>query len=95
MIRKYDVTHVNIASFVNRFQQTKHGIEIIMKAPSRARCTHYRASHDKLSIYPSIRHDIEATHGKEQHHEAMFKAGYQHATGTYNSKIRHGKTDND
>ena len=26
----------------------------------------------------------------KQHHEAMFRAGYQHATGTYNSKIRHG-----
>ena len=25
-IRKYDGTHVNIASFINRFQQTKHGI---------------------------------------------------------------------
>ena len=23
-------------------------------------------------------------------HEAMFRAGYQHATGTYNSKLRHG-----
>ena len=26
----------------------------------------------------------------KQHHEAMFRAGYQHATGTYNSKRRHG-----
>ena len=26
----------------------------------------------------------------KQQHEAMFRAGYQHATGTYNSKIRHG-----
>ena len=26
----------------------------------------------------------------KQHHEAMFRAGYQHATGTYNSKEMHG-----
>ena len=26
----------------------------------------------------------------KQHHEAMFRASYQHATGTYNSKTRHG-----
>ena len=26
----------------------------------------------------------------KQHHEAMFRAGYQHATGTYNSKARNG-----
>ena len=35
-----------------------------MKASSRARCTHYRAYHDKLSIHPSIIHGIEAIHGK-------------------------------
>ena len=33
-IGKYNDTHVNIASFVNRFQQTKHGIDIITKASS-------------------------------------------------------------
>ena len=26
----------------------------------------------------------------KQHQEAMFRASYQHATGTYNSKTRHG-----
>ena len=26
----------------------------------------------------------------KQQHEAMFRASYQHATGTYNSKLRHG-----
>ena len=26
----------------------------------------------------------------KQHHEAMFRASYQHATGTYHGKARHG-----
>ena len=26
----------------------------------------------------------------KQHQEAMFRASYQHATGTYNSKTTHG-----
>ena len=26
----------------------------------------------------------------KQHQEAMFRASYQHAKGTYNSKTRHG-----
>ena len=27
----------------------------------------------------------------KQHHEAMFRASYQQATGTYNRKTRYGK----
>ena len=33
---------------------------------------------------------ISARTWHKQHHKAMFRASYQHATGTYNSKIRHG-----
>ena len=36
-----------------------------MKACLRARCTHHKALHDKLSIHPARRHDQEAKHGKK------------------------------
>ena len=65
--RRYDGTHVNLANFINRFRlsrKTEHGINRIMKASLRARCTHHKALHDKLSIHPTRRHDQEAKCGK-------------------------------
>ena len=48
--RRYDGTHVNIASFINRFRlgrKTEHGINIIMKASLRAQITkHFMACED-------------------------------------------------
>ena len=35
-----------------------------MKACLRARCTHHKALHEKLSIHPARGHDQEAKHGK-------------------------------
>ena len=46
--RRYDGTHVNIASFINRFRlgrKTEHGINRIMKASLRAQITHHKAFH--------------------------------------------------
>ena len=65
--RRYDGKHVNIASFVIRFQtwhKTEHGRNINMKASLWALCTHYRAMHDKTSIPTARWHVYEAIHGK-------------------------------
>ena len=82
--RRYDSTHVNIASFINRFRlgrKTEHGINRVMKASLRAQITQHKAFHDK----------------KAQHHqEDMFmkltkaRASSQHAWINYNN---HGKID--
>ena len=67
--RRYDGTHVNIASFINRFRlgrKTEHGINIIMKASLRAQITHYKALNDKISILTIRRHVHEANHGKSK-----------------------------
>ena len=66
-IRKYNGIQVNIASYVNIFRLSRkleHGKTDIKQACLRARCTHYRAFHDNLSIHPSIIHIIQARHGK-------------------------------
>ena len=73
-IRKYNGNHVNIAIIVNRFtlsEKLEHGKIDIKWACLRARCTHYRAWHDKLSIHPSRRHGIEAKHGKNNNISCM------------------------
>ena len=46
--KRYDGTHVNIASFINRFRlgrKTEHDINRIMKASSRAQITYHKAFH--------------------------------------------------
>ena len=65
-IRKYNGNHVNIAIIINRFRLSRkleHGKTDIKQACLRARCTHHKALHDKLSIHPAGRHGIEAKHG--------------------------------
>ena len=65
--RRYDGTHVNIASFINSFRlgrKTKHGINRIMIATLQAQTTHHKALHEKTSIPTVIRHVPEAKHGK-------------------------------
>ena len=67
--RRYDGTHVNIASFINRYKlsrKTEHGINRIMKASLRAQITHHKAFHDKISILTARRHVHEANHGKNK-----------------------------
>ena len=67
--RRYDGTHVNIASFITRFRlsrKTEHDINRIMKASLRARFTHHKALHDNISIALAIIHVHEANHGKRK-----------------------------
>ena len=67
--RRYDGNHVNIASFVNRFQtwqKTEHGRNNNMKASWWAWCTHHKAMHDKTSIPTARWHVYEAIHGKNK-----------------------------
>ena len=50
--RRYDGTHVNIASFINSFRlrrKTGLGINRIMIATLRAHATHHKALHEKTS----------------------------------------------
>ena len=62
-IRRYDGTHVNIASFLNRF---KHGRNIIMKACWWGWTTHHRAING-MARQPTVRrHVCEAKHGKRK-----------------------------
>ena len=67
--RRYDGNHVNIASFVNRFQtwqKTEHGRNNNMKASWWAWCTHHKAMHHKKSI-PTARWKVyEAIHGNNK-----------------------------
>ena len=59
--------HVNIASFVNRFQtwqKTEHGRNSNMKASLWAWCTHHKETNDKTSIPTARWHVYEAIHGK-------------------------------
>ena len=68
-IRRYHGTHVNIASFVNRFQtrqKTEHGINRFMKASWWAWFTHHKAMHDKTSIPTARWHVSEANHWKSK-----------------------------
>ena len=68
-IRRYDGTHVNIASFVNRFRlsrKTEPGINRIMVASLRARFTHHKSLHDKISIASARIHVYETKHGKKK-----------------------------
>ena len=72
--RRYDGTHVNIASFVNRFQtwqKTEHGRNNNMKASWWAWCTHHKAMHDKTSIPTAIWQVYEAIHGKRKYIACM------------------------
>ena len=65
--RRYDGNHVNIASFVIRFQtwqKTEHGRNNDMKASWWAWYTHHKAMHDKTSIPTARWHVYEAKHGK-------------------------------
>ena len=67
--RRYDGTHVNIASFINSFglsRKTEHGINKIMKASLQAQITHHKALHDKIIILKARRHVQEANHGKSK-----------------------------
>ena len=51
--RRYDGTHVNIASFINSFRlrrKTKDGINRFMIATLRAHATHHKALSDNISI---------------------------------------------
>ena len=67
--RRCDGTHVNIASFINRFRlrrKTEHGINRIMKASLRAQITHHKALHDNRSIPTARRHVHEAKHSKRK-----------------------------
>ena len=62
-IRKYDGTHVNIASYYYRFI---HGRNRIMKACWCACTTHHRALHG-MARQPTVRrHVCEAKHGKSK-----------------------------
>ena len=67
--RRYDVTHVNIARFINSFRLSRkieHGINRIVKASLRAQTTHHKALHDKTSIPTAICHVHVANHGKSK-----------------------------
>ena len=51
--RRYDGTHVNIASFINSFRISRKqsmASNRVMKATLRAQITHHKAFHDKTSI---------------------------------------------
>ena len=51
--RRYDGTHVNIASFINSFRlsrKTEHVINRFMITTLRAHATHHKALHDNISI---------------------------------------------
>ena len=48
------------------YYRFKHGRNRIMKACSWARCTHYRALHDKISIASARRHVCETNQGKNK-----------------------------
>ena len=74
--RRYDGNHVNIASFVNRFQtwqKTEHGINSIMKASLWARFTHHKAMHDKTSIPTERWHVYEANYDKRKFIACMYQ----------------------
>ena len=50
--RRYDGTHVNIASFINSFRlrrKTEHDINRFMITTLRAHATHHKALHEKTS----------------------------------------------
>ena len=68
--RRYDGNHINIASFVIRFQtwqKTEHGRNNNMKACWWSWCTHHKAMNDKTSIPTARWHVYEANHGKSKY----------------------------
>ena len=72
--KRYDETHVNIASFINSFRlsrKTEHVINKIMIATLRAQTTHHKALHDNISIPIARWHVHEANHGKIKFIECM------------------------
>ena len=52
-MRRYDGTHVNIASFINSFRlgrKTEHGINRFMIATLRSHATHHKELNNNISI---------------------------------------------
>ena len=58
--RRYDGTHVNIASFINRFRLSgisEHGRNRLVIETLQADATHHKALHDNTSI-PTVRRHV-------------------------------------